>query len=231
MRLTSEPTYPYVFPIRINLIPGSIYIANVTAYTTGELLVKSLKNHIENGSSYKLIYYNQEISDSETLENIGVRGGLIEVKYNNNEDQALEKIDESILDFSFKNSKENNFIISVKTQKGQTIDLYVSSSDTVYIIKLKIQDKEGFLADKQRIIFSGRELKDEHTLEYYNIKKEDTLHVVAKIRCEMFYATSGRKDFDTLPPLTQYLQAPEKLLQGGINTGISCNFCGEFEWE
>ncbi|CAG8792049.1 4319_t:CDS:2, partial [Dentiscutata erythropus] len=219
---------PPVYPIRINIIPGSIYIANVTAHTTGELLVETLKNYVGNESSYKLIYHNKEILNSETLEDIGVReGGLIEVKHDIDENQT----DKNILEGSLIDLSENNFLIFVKTQTGQTIDLYVTENDTIYIIKLKIQDKEGFPADKGRIIFAGKELKDEHTLEYYNIKNEDSLHLVVKSRSGVFHVTSGRSDFDVLPPLTKYMQTPEERLQDEINTGISCNFCGRFEWE
>ncbi|KAF0558399.1 ubiquitin-domain-containing protein [Gigaspora margarita] len=232
MRLTSERSCPSVYPIRIKIIPGSNYIANVTSHTTGELLVETLKNHGD-GSSYKLIYHNKEILNSETFENIGVReGGLIEAINDIDENQTDKNItEESLIDNIPISTIENNFLIFVKTQTGQIIDLYVTKFDTIYIVKLKIQDKEGFPAYKGRIIFAGKELKDDHTLEYYNIKIEDTLHLVIKNRCGMFHETNGRKNFDALPPLTQYMQTSEESFQGGINTGISCNFCGNFDWE
>ncbi|CAB4428575.1 unnamed protein product [Rhizophagus irregularis] len=41
----------------------------------------------------------------------------------------------------------------------------------------------------------------------------------------------GRKEFDALPALTQYMLIPEERLQNGIHAGIACNCCGESEWK
>ncbi|CAG8654611.1 15959_t:CDS:2 [Dentiscutata heterogama] len=47
----------------------------------------------------------------------------------------------------------------------------------------------------------------------------------------MFQETSGRKEFDALPSLAQYMLTPEERLQNGIHAGIVCNYCGEREWK
>ena len=71
--------------------------------------------------------------------------------------------------------------IFIKTLNGSTITLEVHKSWDIGAVKSLIQIVEGLPVDDQRLIH-GRQLQDEYLLSDYNIRREDTLHLVRRLR-------------------------------------------------
>lgn len=72
--------------------------------------------------------------------------------------------------------------IYIQTLLGKIIPLEVEASDTIGSIKTKIHTREAIPVEVQRLIFSGKQLRDESTLADYSITNEDTIHMVFRLR-------------------------------------------------
>ena len=72
--------------------------------------------------------------------------------------------------------------IHIKTLTGRKQPFTFEPSDTVLSVKEALQEKEGITVDQIRLIYSGKQLGDNNTLESYNIDAGATIHMVLQLR-------------------------------------------------
>jgi len=79
-------------------------------------------------------------------------------------------------------SKDGQMTIFLKTFTGKTITLRADYEETIGILKIWIQEREGLPTDQFHLVFAGKQLEETRTLGDYGILKESTLHEILRLR-------------------------------------------------
>jgi hypothetical protein len=75
----------------------------------------------------------------------------------------------------------NSYQIFVKPVDGKTFVLRVLADETIEVVKMMIQLREGRIQpDRQRLIYAGKSLEDGRSLSDYNIQKESSVFLRGK---------------------------------------------------
>ena len=72
--------------------------------------------------------------------------------------------------------------IFVKTLTGKTMTIACELSETVQALKMRINIKTGIPEEQQRIVWAGKQLGDNKTLQSYNMSYDCTCHLVLRLR-------------------------------------------------
>lgn len=81
------------------------------------------------------------------------------------------------------NTKETGgekITVKIKSLTGNVIEIKLTDDKTIKDLKDLIQTKEGIKPKQQRLIFKGKQLEDESTLQSNGIKHESIVYIVLK---------------------------------------------------
>lgn len=72
--------------------------------------------------------------------------------------------------------------VKVITLTGNERIVEVEPADKIFLIKEKLEEQEGIPPEQQRLIYQGRQLKDDKTLNSYKLRTGTVLHLVIALR-------------------------------------------------
>ena len=76
--------------------------------------------------------------------------------------------------------------IFIKTLTGRHDIIEIEPNSFIQDIKQKIKEKNHIPIQVQRLLFSGKQLENHHTLDHYSIKKNNTVHLLLFIYQDIF---------------------------------------------
>ena len=90
------------------------------------------------------------------------------------------------------------FPIMIKSMTGKYTTISIHDKMTIEEIKMELEKIDKIPIHQQRLVYNGKELQDTQCVESYNLKINDMIHIVLRLRGGMFHETSSRKDHTSL---------------------------------
>mmetsp|Transcript_73040 Transcript_73040/g.171274 ORF Transcript_73040/g.171274 Transcript_73040/m.171274 type:complete len:760 (+) Transcript_73040:54-2333(+) len=111
----------------------------------------------------RLVFAGKQMSDSSTIQECKIESG-----------STVHVVSKTA-------STPKPYKITVKVLSGQSFELDVGPADSILDVKEEIQKLTGFAADKQRLVFAGKQLSDTSTVQECKIEDGNTLHLVMRL--------------------------------------------------
>lgn len=87
------------------------------------------------------------------------------------------------------------FDITAKTLTGRILQIKVRPNDTVLDIKKEIYRQDELPFEQQRIVFNGKHITDDQTVNDCGISQGSCLHLILRLRGGMFHESSSKLDY------------------------------------
>lgn len=134
----------------------------------------------------KVISCNPFVPIKWIKKQIGKEGGICELYL---EETALQN-DKRLADYGIFYSTTFRLLritsqklnIFVKDLNSRTTNYTVNSSETVLGLKKMIEASKHIAVNQQRLTYHDKELKDGKTLAYYNIRSNETVYLLLRLR-------------------------------------------------
>ncbi|KAJ6341658.1 hypothetical protein OIU78_009752 [Salix suchowensis] len=94
---------------------------------------------------------------------------------------------------------EDSSILIYISVGGSSIPLRVFESDSIAAVKLRIQTRKGFVVNKQKLVYGGRELaRNDSLVKDYGVTRGNVLHMVLKLSDLLFIIvrTNSGEEFE-----------------------------------
>ena len=100
----------------------------------------------------------------------------------------------------------------IKTLTGETLEIKVSPNDSIKKIKEEIDKKKNILPRNQKLMFNGKELNENGTIEEYNIENNSTIHLIIRLTSlEIFVKDSNERTITLVVDLDDTIEKVKKL--------------------
>ena len=76
---------------------------------------------------------------------------------------------------------EDGFTVFIKELTGRTYTLIIGADNTVEDLKTLLNNQSNIPVNQQRLIFSGKQMENDRTMDYYNVRYECTIHLVLRL--------------------------------------------------
>ena len=83
--------------------------------------------------------------------------------------------------FILDNKEACNIPITIRTACGLTMHMHVKQNDDVKMLKTRVHDLKGICPRLQRLIYAGKDMRDEESLSKYNIRFGCCMHLVLRM--------------------------------------------------